>query len=207
MVEMRPPQAPCTITNLFEHQVLLHPFDAAVEFENQPFVSYSRLKLLSNRIADTLKVQPGMIVPICIDLSVELVASVLGILAAGAAYVILDPSGSLERNRYIVEEVKADIVITSAKYSGLYPGSVAVEGLLDEASSRRRNSVQDTRRHSGSFARDMQYFEPTSPAYTIFTSGTTGKPKGVVISHAAATYGINHFSLNGKSRWFLFFNP
>jgi non-ribosomal peptide synthetase component F len=113
MAKTRPSHAPSTITSLFEHQVLLHPFGPAVEFENQPEISFFRLKLLSNCIATALSVQPGQIVPICVDLSVELLASILGVLGSGAAYVILDPAGSLKRNRFIVEEVKADIIITS----------------------------------------------------------------------------------------------
>lgn len=140
----RHPTPPCTITCLFEHQVQLYPFDPAVEFENQPPISFSQLKHLSNRIAGALPVQPGSIVPICLDLSVELIASILGVLGCGAAYVILDPAGSVERNRFIVEEVHADFVMTSERYSDLFQSSVIVDDLLVNAASRGwKNGMKD----------------------------------------------------------------
>ena len=78
----------------------------------------------------------------------------------------------------------------------LYSRSVIVENiLLNEVPSHQKSS---------SYAHGIK---PTTPAYVIYTSGTTGKPKGVIISHAAASHGISHFSLDGKSRLLLFFNP
>ena len=128
----------------------------------------------------------------------NLVASILGVLKAGAAYLILDPAGAIERNKFIIAEVNAAVVLTSRNTKGLLPDTVVVEELLNN-----EESSCATRRFS--FAQTK--IDTASPAYVIYTSGSTGKPKGVLVSHAAASHGISHFSLRGKSRWLLFYNP
>ena len=176
----------------------LFPLDPAVQLEKSSVVSFSRLNGLVNRIAAGLPVPPGSIVPVCLDPSVELIASIIGILQCGATYVILDPTGSVERNRYIIEEVNACLVVTDKKYSGFFSQPILVSTLLEEDPSLARR--KDARYNP-------PHVDPATPAYIIYPSGSTGKPKGVTISHAAASLGISHFSLNGNRRWLLIFNP
>ena len=194
--EISAAEPPCSITALFEHQVRLRPYDDAVQFENESTVSFASLNRLAERIAASLPTRRGSIVPILMDESVNLIASILGILKTGAAYLILDPAGSMERNKFIINEVQAKTVVTSRKYEGLILNAVVVEDFLQNSSSARRRLT---------YAHDK--IDPASPAYIIYTSGSTGRPKGVSISHAAASHGISHFNLRGRSRWLLFFNP
>ncbi|RDW70380.1 hypothetical protein BP5796_08777 [Coleophoma crateriformis] len=194
------PTPPCNISCLFNHQVENNPFEPAVEFEGQPAISYSRLNLLSNRVAQRLQLQSHTIIPICLDVSVDLIASIVGVLKSGAAYVILDPASSLERNKFIINEVAAPFVLTSRNYSSTFSNAIIVEPLLDDQALFQK---QET--HQARPIHQLQSLE--SPAYIIYTSGSTGNPKGVVISHAAASHGITHFSLNGNSKWLLFYNP
>lgn len=191
-------EPPCTITALFENQARLHPFNAAVQFENETAFTFASLKYTSERIAAALTVRQGSVVPIFMDQSVNMVASILGVLKSGAAYLILDPASPMERNRFIIAEVTAKTVIMSRKYADLLPSATIVEDLLQEFDS------SNTDKSSGYVQKRI---DPASPAYVIYTSGSTGRPKGVFISHAAASHGISHFSLGGKSRWLLFFNP
>lgn len=169
-----------------------------MQFENEPALTFASLNNIADRISNALPVRQGSVVPIYMDQSVNLIASILGVLKSGATYLILDPAGSIERNKFIIGEVMAEFVITSQKYAGLLPNVIVLEDLL-----RKVNPP--------SFTKDSRCTEesldPATPAYIIYTSGSTGRPKGVLISHAAASHGINEYSLNGNSRWLLFFNP
>ena len=191
-------EPPCAISTLFEHRARLQPFAAAVQFENEPAITFASLNYRSDRIAAALSVRQGSVVPIFMDESVNLVASIFGVLKSGGAYLILDPASPMERNKFIIAEVMAETVITSRKYAGLLSKPTIVEDLLQDVSSSNAKA-------NSAFVQSR--IDPASPAYIIYTSGSTGRPKGVSISHAAATHGISHFSLRGKSRWLLFYNP
>ncbi|KAL8995122.1 MAG: hypothetical protein Q9169_005085 [Polycauliona sp. 2 TL-2023] len=144
-------------------------------------LTYSRLIMLSTRLAHQLAllgVGPETYVPICFEKSLWAVVAMLGILQAGGAFVPLEPTHPDDRLKFIISDVSARIILTSAKYSNKftdYPGIVThvVAKTLEQDHALRQ--------------------EPISPAstanasYLIFTSGTTGLPKGTIISHRAFT--------------------
>ncbi|KAK2783240.1 NRPS [Onygenales sp. PD_12] len=190
------PSAPCIITDLIFYQVQSHPHTPAIQFEDETPLSYVELWDLVLAIQSAASFKSCTFVAVCMTRSVEFVAVLLAILKSGAAYVTLDPDGSPERNRTIVEDCNADVVVVHKQYGHYFKKCVSVERLLSDVAKPSADKTQDIYQARSSDA-----------AYLIYTSGSTGTPKGVIVSHAAASYGINHFSLNRRQRWLLFYNP
>ena len=186
------------IATWFEAQVESHPSEPAIQFEYDDVVTFDELNRLSNRIARAIQISKQTFVPLCMDRSVDLIACLFAILKSGAAYVILDPEGASQRNLRIVEDCEAPFVLTNRRYASNFKQSCIVEDL--EGIRERNHNPLD---HSN-LQRDLH---PDDPCYVIYTSGSTGAPKGVVLTHRAATSGISYLSLNGRRRWFLFYNP
>ncbi|KAJ6116028.1 hypothetical protein N7523_006445 [Penicillium sp. IBT 18751x] len=187
----------CTVTDLIRYQVETNPEALAVHCEHERPYTYRELWQIVERIAANAAFAPGSIVPACLDPTIEFVATLLAILVSGAAYVVLDPQGSHERNRAIVADTGSDFVVTHRKYTSLYEEAVSVEDLLiNEAAQKDLDSLPPLTGPS-----------PSDLAYLIYTSGSTGTPKGVLLSHRSAYHGISQFDLNGRRRWLLFYNP
>ena len=104
------------IQNLFENQVQLTPFKAAV-ISGERNLTYKELADQSNQLANHLVnmgVIPGDIVGVCLERSVDMVVSVLGILKAGCCYLPLDPSFPDDRISYMYEDSGAKILVTQS---------------------------------------------------------------------------------------------
>lgn len=129
-VGSKSPSAPCAVTDLIRYQVDTNPHATAVHVENEEPVTYVILwKLILQLIASRV-FKPGTIVPVCMDPSVEFVATLLAILEAGAAYIILDPESSAARNRLIVEDSGAGEVVAHPQYASAFTRSITVEKIL-----------------------------------------------------------------------------
>ena len=188
-----PPSPPCLVTDYIRYQVESNPDAPAVQCEREQPYSYAQLWQLVAHIAAGGQFRPGRIIPLCLDLSVEFVATVLAILWSGAAYVILDPEGSPQRNRVIATDCGTEAVVVHEKYAALFDNSITIESMQ----SRTQAYVEH----------DLPSISPSDLAYLIYTSGSTGIPKGVLLSHRAVSHGIDQFQLNGRKRWLLFYNP
>ncbi|KAK4865062.1 hypothetical protein LT330_001685 [Penicillium expansum] len=193
-----PPSAPCLVTDLIRYQVETNPEAFAVHCEHEEPHTYHELWQLVEQIALNARFTSGSIVPVCLDPTIEFVASLLAVLVSGAAYVVLDPEGSPERNRAIVTDTGADSVLSNHKYAYLFEKAISVEDLL---------SVKETVQGYSDSLPLVPGSSPSDLAYLIYTSGSTGTPKGVLLSHRSASHGINQFELNGRRRWLLFYNP
>jgi natural product biosynthesis luciferase-like monooxygenase protein len=164
------------IHELFETQARRTPEKAALVFEDRQ-VTYRELNARSNRLAHhlrTLGAGPGELVGICVERSLEMVAGLLGILKAGAAYVPLDPNYPGERLAFMFEDADVRVLLTQQRLIENLPKHAAHIVCLDCADSEFLNAPEDNPTRSNS-ADDL--------AYVIYTSGSTGKPKGVMISH------------------------
>ncbi|KAJ5654458.1 hypothetical protein N7490_001461 [Penicillium lividum] len=172
--------------------------------------TYADIGALSTRLALRLlngphedAIRPGKFIPICMEKSRWVPIAILGILKAGAAFVILDCNHPPERLQSICQNIEADLVLTLANQSDiastLAPASVTVgEDLLQEEESSEDLYEQSL----------CPSISPSSPFWAVFTSGSTGKPKGAIISHSAFVTGalpnIEQLELGPKSRVFQF---
>jgi amino acid adenylation domain-containing protein len=142
-------------------------------------LSYADLRERAERIAAGLRslgVGPESLVGVLLERTPEMVASLLGVLQTGAAYVPLDPSYPSERIGYIVEESRASVVLSQSSLAGRLSADLAARRiLLDGGWPAEVAAAPATVR-----------VWPESLAYTIYTSGSTGRPKGVAISHRSA---------------------
>ena len=194
----RKPEKVSTIVRLFEDTAIKYPNKFAIENEQHEKLTFNELNSLANKLARTLNIEKGSIVPICLDRSIELVIALLAVLKAGAVYTVLDAEGPAERNAQIIEACDARLIIANEKYLGLFSGTVDIDQALILCRCPRAGI-------DGSNLGSR--IDPEDRAYIIYTSGSTGRPKGVVLTHRAATNGMHYHSLNGRDRWLLFYNP
>jgi len=161
--------------------------DSVAVVDEQGSLSYEALNRQANRIAHRLielGVGPDDRVAICVDRSVQMLAGLLGILKAGAAYVPLDPYFPRDRLTYMLESSAPAAILTQQALQSFLPtGSVPVLLLDPELAAREGFLAQPE--HNPSRADLRNELHPEHLAYVIYTSGSTGLPKGVQISHRA----------------------
>lgn len=164
------------IHQLFEAQVERTPDSIAVVFENKQ-LTYRELNARANQVAHYLKkrgVGAEVLVGICIERSLEMVVTLLGVLKAGGAYVPLDPTYPRERLAFMLEDSQVRVLLTQAQLlGGLAQHAEQIVCLDDDRDAIARES-EDNPVFCG---------KPEDLAYVIYTSGSTGKPKGVAIEH------------------------
>jgi amino acid adenylation domain-containing protein len=160
-----------TVWGLIESQAQAHPRRAAI-VDGETEIDYERLTERAGAIAGELVargVEPGSLVGVCMGRTWELVATLVGVLRAGCAYVPLDPAYPRERVRYMLEHARAVAAIVDHENSVELCEGVPELLRLDEVGGRTANGV------AGPGARDL--------AYVLYTSGSTGRPKGVAVEH------------------------
>ena len=163
-----------TILDLFETQVLLYPNKVAVSYKNAA-LTYNELDKKSNAMAQyfvSKGVVHGCIVGIALDRSLELLVSLLAVFKAGAAYVPLDPEYPNQRLEYMLSDSEATILLTNHKYRNelkTVSTVLIIEEIWPHLDNFEKTSSNDI------VSEDL--------AYVLYTSGSTGLPKGVMIEH------------------------
>src|SRR5262245_49431515 len=187
-------------TNQLLHQILDHavenyPDHVAVEDPDVGAITYRELVELSDRLCNRLKqlgVRTGDRVGIYLHKSIDAVASIFGILKAGAAYVPVDPNAPTARNAYILNDCSVRAVIVENRFIEALrpqldvqtePAYIVLGGAGGGVHLREalRLEVQD----QPSMGEGSE-LNRSSLAYILYTSGSTGKPKGVMLSHENA---------------------
>lgn len=179
-------QAPATLHELFEAQVARTP-DAPAVLTDHRCVTYRELDARAEALCSTLEavgVGPGSLVAVIAERSTELVAALIAVLKAGAAYVPIEPSYPHARISYILEDARVSAIVGERALVGAFGPSSARHVFLDELAEPVRGMPKRGRRR----------VSPDCAAYAIYTSGSTGRPKGAVVSHRAI---VNHM------RWML----
>lgn len=182
-----------TVIDLFNRQVERTPDNTAIVVVpgdekgdyTMPISSltYRDLQHRVNQLAASLlekNIGKGSIVALTIENSLEMAIGILGVLAAGAAYLPLDPASPIERKRYIFEISRAEALLYQAHLTGekkINPGLDSGSLIAIEVDAKKPGLNKNI------LAKNNDSPQPHDLAYVIFTSGTTGRPKGVLVEH------------------------
>jgi amino acid adenylation domain-containing protein/non-ribosomal peptide synthase protein (TIGR01720 family) len=160
-----------TLHQLFEKQADLTPDRVAVRARGTEF-TYRVIEEKANRLARTLKIEPGSPVGVCLHRDLHLLPALLSVMKAGGAYVPLDPHYPVERLKHMLDDSGAN-VITSNEIARQLP-------LLGQ--DRKLFLIDEVDELASGERLDLDCAED-SLAYIMYTSGSTGRPKGVMGTH------------------------
>ncbi|KAF5646118.1 ferrichrome siderophore peptide synthetase [Fusarium tjaetaba] len=175
----------------FEDQAASTPDLLALSFysslDSAPVeMSYTELDARANGLANILREQDIDIIPICMERSVELYVAVLAILKAGSAWCPIDTTSPVQRRTSLIARAQSKVLLTTTESLPLVEPCLAQDALKDvqvilvDKYNDHSTSVRAKPRNSVSKITGQDL------AYLLWTSGTTGEPKGVMIQHSAA---------------------
>jgi amino acid adenylation domain-containing protein len=171
-----------TVPGLFAEHVRRTP-DAVAVLLDEETLTYGELDARSERIAANLHelgVMPGAFVGVHVERSFGMIAALLGILKAGAASIALDMNYPPERLAAILTDAEVRVILSQA------PSIEVLEPVLRAFTSTAPRVVDVDTLAPGQISRaERPIVRALDPAHVMYTSGSTGVPKGAVIPHQA----------------------
>ncbi|CAN9275789.1 unnamed protein product [Alternaria alternata] len=163
------------VHSLYEEQAIAQPNACAI-YAWDGKMTYEQLNQHSTRLASYLVTQgigTEVMVPLCFEKSIWAIVAMLAVLKAGAAFVPLDPMHPTARHEEIFKQTNAKIVLTSVQHAALWPNSDLQFLAIDKTFVDQLPWKTEI----------LPKVTPIDAVYVMFTSGSTGVPKGVVLEH------------------------
>lgn len=200
VIEWNPPAQVATpektLQALFEERVAADPDAVAVTCDGMS-LTYAELNRRADSVATCLRslgVVTETIVGLCLERSADLVVALLGILKAGAAYLPIDLAYPPDRLAFMLEDAKAPVFLTQRHLADRLPAHSAKVVCLEDIPDTPTRSWKDA--------------GPDQLCYVLYTSGSTGLPKGCCVTHRNITrlFTATHhwFGFNEQDVWTLF---
>lgn len=195
-----PEEATGYVRDLFSRSVSRFPHKTAISAWDGE-LTYTQWDTLSTQLAHRLihrSVRPGDVLPLIFEKSMWVAVSQFAVMKAGAASVVIDPSQTKERIKTMINIVGPGLVLCA-------PSTAPLVSLITERKPFvvQKETVSDLpeRRKNGGIGTTLPIIKPSDLLYVVFTSGTTGNPKGAAITHSNFTSAIKHQNeyLNFKS--------
>lgn len=180
------------------------PDEAAVDAWDGSFTNSELDRLASNLASHLLsecQIKSDTIVPLYFERSKWVLVAILGVLKAGAAFVLMDPTQAANRRRHILDEIESSVVVASELYSSMVSEAGGKSVVIGP-------SCESVLEKMSSSAPRLPEPDMDALAYVSYTSGSSGRPKGVAVHHKALAsstfYHGTRVGLDAGSRIFQF---
>jgi amino acid adenylation domain-containing protein len=182
----------CCLHELIQDSVQRYPERIAIDDQaTQRQFTYRELDKFSRRMSTFLRarcgIAPEVIIPMALEKSALAIITILAVLKAGGAYVPIDLSWPLERVRRILDDTRATSILCSPAGATQYrdlPQKVVEITDFCWNDAAKISSVED----------DTTLTVPSNLAFVMYTSGSTGMPKGVMLEHRALSTSLTHLT-------------
>lgn len=186
------------IHQLFEEQVEKTPNNIAIVYEDIQ-LTYQELNIRANQLAyylrNTYQIRGDDLIALCLARSEYMLIAILAVLKSGGAYVPIDHNYPNERIKYILADTKAKVILANKLYNGKLDQIVSQDNFEANVVIIDSKATQEVIKKQGA-ANLSRNITSNNLAYVMYTSGTTGNPKGVMIEHKNIINFISDHNIN-----------